>query len=313
VQTSKGILVVNRPLNGGAASNITLNGGDSRGAIRIGDGAANPTLQNMVVHDGCGAVVTSCILSGAGNANLVLTNIEVHHGGDSSAPGQDHNVYISADVNTDSAATLYITNLYSHDVLDGGWTLKMRPECSTNQCHVTQSYIVCTSAISAGCEQNGIVDMPCGGNYLIDFSTLERGAGGDNWYAIRTLEEPVGVGFCAPRATTNSFTLDHDIIIWDGTSPGATVTNLLWIADHDDAGNRETANVPVGTTAVVQNSVIVSNSANGITLVNGAGVTKGTGNRHYANRAAAGAAEGWAAFDRLGNPCCAFPYQPTQV
>lgn len=302
--TSTGLLVID-------GSSVTVNGGDFNGPVRIHDNAVNPKLENMTVHNGCGLIGTTCVLSGNNNGVVTLTNVTVHDGGDSSHPGQDHNVYISASVAGDSAASAQMTNLSSYDVTNGGWTLKMRPEGINTQNHVTQSYIFCTK-IGGGCEQNGVVDMPCAGNFLIDFSVMERGPGGDNGYIIRAGEElRNGTTQCpATYASVNNVTLDHDILIWDGPSPGWAVTNAVCIGGHDGSGNCETSSIPPGQTCTITNSVMVGDSASGITLIRGGGCTDGGGNRVYANRAAAAAGEGWSGPDWHGNPCCAFPWRP---
>lgn len=296
------------------ANSVTVNGGDWNGPVRIQDNAQGFTLENGSVHDGCGLLGTTCVLSGNGNGTVTILNEAVYNGGDSAHPGQDHNVYLSASVAGDSSATAQITNLSSYDVTNGGWTLKMRPEGINTQNHVTQSYIFCTKT-GAGCEQNGVVDMPCSGNFLIDFSVLERGPGGDNGYIARVGEEQRnGTDQCpVAYAPVNALTLDHDIMIWDGPSPGWAVTNAVCIAGHDGAGNCDLSSIPTGQTCVISNSVLVGDSANGITLIMGGGCSDGGGNRTYANRAAAAVGEGWSGADWQGNPCCAFPWRPTHM
>jgi hypothetical protein len=312
---------------------ITLNGGTINGPVRVRDHAANFTLENATINGyvgTCASRGTSCFLTGAFDGAVKLTNVLVFGGGDAADFGQDHNVYISADAGlNDTSAVALITNLTSLNVIDGGWTLKMRPAGVNTQNHVTQSVIGCTVP-GRGCEQNGVVDMPCSGNYLIDYSVLERGPGGDNGYVIRSAEENRnGTTQCpASFAPRNSLTVDHDIIIWDGPSPGWSVTNVACIAANDGAGNCEKGRVPTGQTYALTNSVIIGDSASSVMPVAGTGVGSGAGctlvagkctdannNRWYNNRTTASANEGWS-----GNftdpttgtvyPCCAFPWLP---
>ncbi len=312
VLTSTGLLVIGTATVG-VGTNATVNGGNFVGPVRIKDNATNPTLENMVVHDGCASIGTSCILTGAYNGTVTLTNVTVY-GGSGGGTGQNHNVYISATAAGDSAASAQITNLSSYDIGDGGWPLKLRPEGINTQNHITESYIFCTKATGggSGCEQNGVVDMPCSGNFLIDYSVLERGPAGDNGYVVRVGEESRnGTDQCpVAYAPTNNIVLDHDIIIWDGGSPGWAVTDVVCIAGHDGSGNCDQSSIPTGQTCTISNSVLVSDSASGITLVRGAGCMDGGGNRVYANRAAAAAGEGWSGNDRFTHPCCAFPWVP---
>ena len=291
-------------------NNITMEGGElEHGAtVRVESGAANPTIKNMTISDIGGTSGTSCILSGNRNQAVTLIGVTVHGCG-AGGGGQNHNIYVSADIAGDAAATVRIADIKSYDVQGGGWTLKLRPECVSVQCRVTTSFIGCQST-GTGCQQNGVVDMPCGGNYLIDHSALERGPGGDNWFMLRMLEEPVGPALCAPRAATNNLSLDHVSLIWDGRAPGASVISVVCVAKHDGEGNCETSDVPSGTTCTISNSVIVSDSATHVSLILGAGCRDGGGNRAYANRAAAAAGEHWSGTDMFGNLCCAFPWVP---
>lgn len=323
--SSKGIVVVGDDHGGG--SGTTLNGGDYNGALRIAEGAKGVTIENATFHSNCGTVETSCILAGSDFATLALINDTVYDGGDSATGGQDHNVYISASPASDPAANVQISGLVDYNVVAGGWTLKMRPQ-GAKQNRVTRSIIGCTrSSVSNNvCEQNGVIDMPCGGDYKIDYSTLERGPHGDNGYVVRALEESrYGTrGRTCPSsyAPKNQIVLDHDIIVWDGPSPGWAVTNVVCIAANDGAGNCQKGPPPGGTayqySCTITHSVIVSDSASGVTLAPGAGCHGSGGepvcsdgtNRCYPNRTVAAAREGWASKDQFGNPCCAFPYLP---
>lgn len=284
-------------------NSFTLNGGSYGMPIRIRDNAQNPTLENISISN-CSSndalfpnSDTSCILAGAGNATVTLTNVTVDGGGNAPDGGHDHNVYlsgISSTTNQDPTATMTITNLRTTNVVGGGWTLKLRSECINTQCHVTTSTVGCTFANQGSsppaCEQNGAIDLPCGGNYLIDFSTIERGPGGDNWYMVRMLEEPVQVGNCPPRATVNNFVFDHDIFIWDGNPLGANPPQLFCMADHDGLGNCAQSSVPAGTTCTVTNSIIVGDDTviPHIMPVISNGCSDGGGNSFFAGRTAAG-------------------------
>lgn len=295
VQTSKGIVVLN-------GNGITIDGGDFNGAIRISDNAQRPTLENMVIHDGCGAIGTSCILSGGHNGTVTLKNVTVYGGGDSADYGQDHNVYVSADPKGDPLAGVDIDGLVSTDVTNGGWTLKMRPGCVDRSCIVTNSMIGCTAA-GAHCEQNGVVDMPCGGNYTISNSVLERGPGGDNWFIARAGEELGSRGCLAGGYAANTITLDNDIIIWDGKAPG----NPGYIPVL--CGGQSTCiTTSPRLTLCVKNSIIVSDPNAPFPLSLGPQVVDcgpgGNSNVFFASRAAANAARHWT----KGDP--SFPFLP---
>lgn len=66
----------------------------------------------------------------------------------------------------------------------------------------------------------------------------------------------------------------------------------------------------VALSVTVSNSVLVKSTCTSVAACLGPGVVDGGGNRAYTTRAAAGAAEVWAATDAWGNPCCAYPYLP---
>jgi len=281
VQTSKGILVL-------GGKNLTLHGdpktlADFNGAIRVSDNALNPTLVNLRVHDGCAVIGTSCILTGNNTGTVTLKNVFVSGGGDSAHFGQDHNVYVSANGSAvDNAANVQIDMLVSLDVTNSGWSLKMRPGGVTTPNVVKNSVIGCTKP---NCEQNGVVDMPCGGNYIITHSVLERGPSGDNWHLVRAGEETLSAGNC-PGAYNGTIILDTDWLIWDGPCPGAAARGQAVLL----CAGRSDCTIPGYTpTLVVKNSKIVSDPT-GCALVFGPKVQDSGGNTKFVSRAAAGLA-----------------------
>ncbi|HUN50615.1 MAG TPA: hypothetical protein VMU42_05845 [Candidatus Sulfotelmatobacter sp.] len=298
-----------------AADNVTLNGGtfEAGAPIKVDDDARNPTIKNVTVTTGStNSNQTSCILTGNRNGTVTLINDTVHDCANIGGGGQDHNVYISADANRggpgDAGASFLVDGLNSFDVQNGGWTFKARPLGVARQNRLTRSYIWCRSA-GRGCEQNGTVDAPCGGNVLYDHSVFERGPGGDNWYIVKILEEPPGDRLCPARAAVNSFTFDHDYFIWDGRTNGAASPTLVCIYPQDGRGDCGQAGLPAGTTCTISNSVIVSDAANGSVFAGADGLAHsrpcrdGGGNRVYASRAAMAAGEKLPATDVNGLDC----------
>lgn len=295
------------------SSGITVNGGDFSSPLRISNNVTGTTIENGSVHD-TASYSTSAILSGSGDGTITLINETIYNGGDVQGSGSDHNVYISANVAGDATANVQVTNLSSYDVTGGGWTFKTRPLGIGTQNHITGSYFFCTKT-GSGCNQNGIFDMPCGGNYLLDYSVFEQGPGADNWYGIRAMEEPFagpGGTNCPsnPASWTNSFTFDHDIIILDGPAPGGGGHDVA-ICISPNTGTTCLSSNPNNVTCSITNSVLVGNDA--IALVPGGGCTEDayTVAHTYVNRTAAAADMGWSGADWQGNPCCAFPWRPT--
>ncbi len=299
--------------------------------LRVRDASLTPTFEYVQVKSfngaACGASTGSGILTGQDGV-VTLLHVLVNGCGSGGA-GQDHNVYISSPATNDATGSAQITDLTSTNVVGGGWTLKMRPTGTNLQNHLTQSVIGCTISGDNSCQVNGALDMPCGGDYKIDFNTIERGQCSNisncAGYLMRALEENRDGAQCAVAfAPTNQAIIDHNNLIWDGASPGWSTTNVLCLAQHTGGAVCATGGLPGGGyTYTLTNNVIVSDSASSVVLVPGGGVGAGAGctlvagkctdannNRWYDNRTTAASNEGWSGTDQFGNPCCAFPWLP---
>lgn len=251
------------------AANIAINGGGNgyaNGAsllygsnIVIQPNASSPTING--IHYKYGQATTG-ILSGNLNQGFVtienstLEKVNSYN----AASGNYHLIYLGDSIVGDPAASALIQGNYLMDVLGGGWPLKLRPLGITTQGHVTQNYMGCLDAgtvgIWTGCEQNGDIDMPCGGNYLIDYNSLEYGAHADNWFMIRGLEEGGGqacptrvdiIGNWVNGTTINSaFGIDPNGVTGDPRLHGAAVGDTFGATTGYCPG----AGIPCDTTIV---------------------------------------------------------------
>ena len=163
-------------INGGTIEHVPSN--TNAACIRVDNGATNFAINGL----NC-SYSDDCILGGDASVGTfsIINAVMFNCGGDG---GQDHLVYIGANINGTDQGPATITNDLFYNVLQGGWNFKDR----LGSGHLTNSFFGCLST-GAGCEQNGAIDLPCGGNQLVDFSVIERGPGGDNWYHIRFGEE----------------------------------------------------------------------------------------------------------------------------
>jgi len=307
-----------------AANGITLNGGMIAGALRVDNNATGTSVNNTVVRD-CWYLQTSCILNGGHDGLTTLTNVLVYNGGDGPNFGQDHNTYISAaGAQAADTSCFQLTNFTSLNVTNDGWSLKLRPLCSSATSDVTNSLIGCTIG-GLGCQQNGVVDYPCGGHHKLEHSVVELGttAPPDQnaaWYMIKYGEETHTPANCSDLTTaTNTFVLDHDIFINDApTITGGNFESVVCTDNGSVSGVGCNPSALTGASCTVTNSVIVGNKpATGVSL-NIGGCTNGTGNRFYDSRALAATGESWSG--TFTDPttgtvynCCAFPWLPPHL
>lgn len=225
---SHGAVVVNgtgATINGGLFAYIPTNTNVS--CWRVNNGAVNTTIENGTCHNS-----DTCLLTGdAGVGYVVLLNITAYDcGGDG---GQDHIVYVGANTAGDNNAYVSGTNLNLYDVVNGGWNFKARPLGINTQNHLIDSLIGCRNQDET-CEQNGAVGPSCGGNWLIDYNTIET-HNPDNFYQMRFADEqnqtgcPITVNLTVSvsnsttlTSSTNPRTLGFEPgdTIWDNASGG---------------------------------------------------------------------------------------------
>jgi hypothetical protein len=290
-----------------------MNGNPSSG-IRIRDGSTNPTLDGstangpIILHD-----EDTCLLTGPGDGTITVKDLIVYKCGNGNDSGQDHNIYFSTNGTASDNTVVNVAGIRSYDVLNGGWTLKMRPGTSTITGDATNYFIGCQRS-GDGCEQNGAIDFPCGGIHTD--MVIERGPGGDNWFIARSNEEtanPIYRGCPYLGYPTTNVTFDNVVMIWDGPAPGAGSPGNPALC----MGGATCAVAGASNTGCIKNSILVGDFANsGLHLTMGPGVTDcgagGHTNKVFDSRAAAAAALRWSGIDQFGNPCCAFPWVPSR-
>lgn len=181
--SGKGAVLVNgtgATVNGGTFAHIPSN--NNAACVRVSNGASNFLGENIV---NC-QFSDTCILGGdATVGTFQLINVTAGDCG-LGDPGQDHVIYVGANTNGTDQGPGTFTNDVFHDVLGGGWNFKSRLGSGT----VSDSYIVQLG--HANDEQNGAIDLPCGGNYAINNSVVEiraLGATSGNWYVAKAGEE----------------------------------------------------------------------------------------------------------------------------
>lgn len=313
------------------ASNITLNGGEftnsGNTAWRVLNNATNPTLKNGTLHD----EGSTCLLTGANNGTVTITGMLVYNCPTNvNFGGQSHNIYVSAPGNGVLDATCEsISGTTTLNVLNDGWSLKIRPNCNPSGSGlVTNSVIGCTK-VNPGCSQNGAVDYSCGGPHTLSHSVVNVGNGASanvgGWYTIAYGDEPTAdnpplPGANCPQLTgaTNTLTLDHDIFIDDSGTNGSGFHCLMRAHASETSGSTCLASKLTGFSCTVTNSQIIS----GAYTTSLPPCTDGGGNSFYASRSAANlaGATGWGTGATYTDPtngnvytCCAFPYLPPHL
>lgn len=236
--------------NGTFLSGASFTGGTS---IKPNNNANNVTIRNLSITSSR----DTCILTGdASQGTQTITNVTLQYCGWAS-PGQDHNIYLGAAIAGDDTNNIQVTNLYSFDVIGGGFTFKSRALGAGTQNHVTQSQIGCVTNSGDShhvCQQSAAVSLPCGGNYLIDHSNLEYLPGANVWAGVRVGDEVDNVtssrqpsGGCAPtffiNGTIVANTNDVTGIATDPRLSGVRVGDLIVYSPGNGYGD-----APLGTT-----------------------------------------------------------------
>jgi hypothetical protein len=270
------------------------------GQVRARDNSTGFTVKNLNIKpspdesNACGFTgVASGILTGQNEGTVTISHVNINGCGFNGG-GQDHNLYVSAKVGGDNAGNVQIDHVDSIDVVGGGWSFKLRPGGQTVANIVTQVRAYCDQSAASGCDQNGVMNMPCGGNYNVSHFVFERGPQvGDaaNWYMVRYGDEIQNApGGCSntgvPEFATNTVIFDTGWFIWDGNCTGAASSGIATLI----CAGKATCVVPGLTPSItVKNSKIVSDPS-GCNFNNslGPGVTDGGGNTFFVSREAAG-------------------------
>jgi len=308
----------------GTVTHATFTGWIAAGVLTVAQVQSGALAVGEFVIDGGGfgslpaGVQITALGTGTGGVGTYQLNASGLSFSNSQCVAQSNCPMIAANTYLgDPNATTQIDTLWAVDPVayapgEGGWNLKIRSLGMSVPNHVTNSMIACADD-GAKCDQNGPIDLPCGGRLLVDYSTVERGIRSDNNYLVRTLEESPSPAQCSSPTAVNSIVLDHDNLIFDGSPNFGGQSMVVCFATPACNGN-----VQPGTPFTLTNDVIVGPQIAG-TVAPQSGAwcvpttgrcTDAAGNRIYATRAIAGANENWPATDFLGRPCCDYPYEP---
>jgi len=216
LQDLKGILIIGQ--DGTTGPNVTLDNISFSGAAipnaAGGNGAGiryqsgNLTLNNCYFFDN-----QEGLLADASNGTITINNTEFADNGNANPPpGIEHNLYVGA------IQQLTIDNSYFTGAIVGH-DIKSRAANTT----IENSRIVEPTG-NASYE----IDLPNGGNALIENNVIEKGPGAGNSHFISFAEEGNAYGSAALTVTGNTVLNDYgggaNLVVNDG-SAGATITD----------------------------------------------------------------------------------------
>ena len=144
------------------------------------------------------------------NGSITIRNSEF---ADNGSDGYSHNVYIN------NVGTTVVDNSYIHDVLGNGSEFRSRGANTT----ITNSRIV-----DNGNADNYTIDLPAGGNVVLQNNVLEKAAGATNPIMVH-----YGIDFVVPWHAGSSLTATGNTFINEDGSSGIGIFNGAYQAGAD--------------------------------------------------------------------------------
>jgi hypothetical protein len=248
VNQSKGMFIIN-PGADGDLPNISITGFDFRGATSsfvtnaaaIRDFGSNLMLANDGFYDN-----DEGILSGGTTGNITIDHSVFKNNG---YTGQEHNLYIG------QAQNLTVTNSLFDGTMGQGHEIKSRALNTT----ITGNRI-----LDADSQSSYSIDLPSGGNAVIQNNVIEQGPNGGNPHVFAYAEETqIPLAMHSPLGMLISSTLL--LPEPEAVAPGARAVEL--VAETLAAAPVGLAAAPVGEQAGVQGEVRTPDRARSILLI----------------------------------------------
>jgi Ca-dependent carbohydrate-binding module xylan-binding/Right handed beta helix region len=184
-------------------SGVAVSGANGAG-VRYQGG--NLTLDNVYFHDN----QEGLLAIDDPNGSITIRNSEF---ADNGSDGYSHNVYIN------NVGTTVVDNSYIHDVLGNGSEFRSRGANTT----ITNSRIV-----DNGNADNYTIDLPAGGNVVLQNNVLEKAAGATNPIMVH-----YGIDSVVPWHAGSSLTATGNTFINEDGSSGIGIFNGAYQAGAD--------------------------------------------------------------------------------
>ena len=187
ITASADLTIENFELSGAADQWSPTDGNIS--AIR--DQSGNLVVENCYIHDNQEGILAGDDLNGS----VVIDHTEIANNG---SDGLTHNVYIN------NVGRVVLSNSYIHDALFGGTEFRSRGPNTT---------IINNRIFDNQSEANYIIDVPSGGNVVIQDNVLQKTATPDNDALIDW-----GGSVVVPFHDSSSLDLTNNVIVNDDTA-----------------------------------------------------------------------------------------------